>query len=64
MAADIGNAYLNADCREKIYFISVPVFGSKQGRILIIKKALYRLKGMEVTVLFNAAQAQVRAVLC
>jgi hypothetical protein len=34
MAADNGNAYLNADCREKI-------FGSKQGRVLIIKKALY-----------------------
>jgi Reverse transcriptase (RNA-dependent DNA polymerase) len=44
MAADIGNAYLNADCREKIYFIVGPEFGSKQGRILIIKKALYGLK--------------------
>ena len=27
-AADIGNAYLNADCREKIYFIAGPEFGS------------------------------------
>jgi Reverse transcriptase (RNA-dependent DNA polymerase) len=44
MAVDISNAYLNADCREKIYFVAGPKFGSKQGRILIIKKALYRLK--------------------
>lgn len=44
MAADIGNAYLNADCREKIYFIAGKEFGSKAGCILIIKKALYGLK--------------------
>jgi hypothetical protein len=44
MAADIGNAYLNADCREKIYFVAGPEFGTKQGRVLIIKKALYGLK--------------------
>ena len=29
-AADIGNAYLNADCREKIYFIAGPEFGGTQ----------------------------------
>jgi hypothetical protein len=44
MSADIGNAYLNADCREKIYFVAGPEFGTKQGKILIIKKALYGLK--------------------
>jgi hypothetical protein len=44
MSADIGNAYLNSDCREKIYFIAGPEFGTKQGHILIIKKALYGLK--------------------
>lgn len=44
LAADIGNAYLNADCREKIYFIAGKEFGSKEGSVLIIKKALYGLK--------------------
>lgn len=44
LAADIGNAYLNADCREKIFFVAGPEFGSKKGHILIIKKALYGLK--------------------
>jgi hypothetical protein len=44
MVADIGNVYLNADCQEKIYFVARPESGTKQGRVLIIKKALYRLK--------------------
>lgn len=44
LAADVGNAYLNADCREKIYFIAGSEFGSKKGKVLIIKKALYGLK--------------------
>jgi len=44
VAADIGNAYLNADCREKIYFVASPEFGDHKGRVLIIKKALYGLK--------------------
>ena len=43
-AADIGNAYLNADCREKIYFVAGPEFGTHEGKVLIIKKALYGLK--------------------
>ena len=44
LACDIQNAYLTADCREKIYFIAGPEFGSEQGSIMIIKKALYGLK--------------------
>ena len=36
----IQNAYLTADCREKIYF----KFGSEEGSIMMIKKALYGLK--------------------
>ena len=43
-AADVTNAYLWADCREKIYFIAGPEFGDMRGRVLIIRKALYGLK--------------------
>ena len=31
LACDIQNAYSTADCREKIYFIAGPEFGSKEG---------------------------------
>ena len=44
MSADIQNAYLTADCREKIFTIAGPEFGSEQGSIMIVKKALYGLK--------------------
>jgi hypothetical protein len=42
--ADIGNAYLNADCCEKIWTVGGLEFGSDEGSIMIIKKALYGLK--------------------
>ncbi|KAI2513146.1 Reverse transcriptase (RNA-dependent DNA polymerase) [Fragilaria crotonensis] len=32
------------DCREKIYIIAGPEFGSEEGSIMIIRKALYGLK--------------------
>ena len=35
------NAYLTAPCREKIYFIAGPELGSDQGKIMIIRRALY-----------------------
>ena len=41
---DIQNAYLTADCRENIYTIAGPEFGSERGKIMIVKKALYDLK--------------------
>ena len=44
LAADVSNAYLNADCREKIFFVAGEEFGSLKGKVLIIKKALYGLK--------------------
>jgi Reverse transcriptase (RNA-dependent DNA polymerase) len=44
VAADVGNAYLNADCWEKIWFIADPEFGTKKGKVLIIQKAFYGLK--------------------
>ena len=45
MACDIQNAYLTSDCREKIWTHAGPEFGSKSGSIMIVKKALYGLKG-------------------
>ena len=43
-AADVGNAYLNAPCREKIWFIAGKEFGSDEGSVMTIRKALYGLK--------------------
>jgi Reverse transcriptase (RNA-dependent DNA polymerase) len=43
-ACDIQNAYLTADCRERIYTVAGPEFGSEKGSLMIIKKALYGLK--------------------
>ncbi len=45
LAADIGNAYINADVREKVYFIAGDEFGAnKKGQRVVIIKALYGLK--------------------
>jgi hypothetical protein len=43
--ADVTNAYINADCREKIWTVAGPEFGAtEQGCVMVIKKALYGLK--------------------
>ncbi|KAI2491298.1 Reverse transcriptase (RNA-dependent DNA polymerase) [Fragilaria crotonensis] len=39
MACDIQNAYLTADCREKIWTVAGPEFGSEAGTIFLVKKA-------------------------
>ena len=44
LACDIQNAYLCADCREKIYTIAGAEFGSDAGKTMIVRKALYGLK--------------------
>ena len=44
MACDIQNAYLKADCREKIWTVAGPEFGSEAGTIFLVRKALYGLK--------------------
>lgn len=44
LSADIGNAYLNATCRERIWIVAGPEFGNLQGKVLLIEKALYGLK--------------------
>jgi len=43
-ACDIGNAYLNAACREKLWTVAGPKFGSDKGSVIIIARALYGLK--------------------
>jgi len=44
MMADIGNAYLNAPCAEKIWMVAGPEFGDEQGTIFLVVCALYGLK--------------------
>ena len=44
MACDIQNAYLTADCREKVWTVAGPEFGSEAGTVFLVKKALYGLK--------------------
>ena len=42
--ADIGNAYLEAKTKEKVYFIANKGFGELEGHTMGIYKALYGLK--------------------
>ena len=40
MVCDIGNAYLHAKTKEKVYTVAGPKFGPLQGQVLLIKQAL------------------------
>ena len=44
MAGDIGNAYLEAKTKEKVYIIAGQEFGDLAGCVMIIDKALYGLR--------------------
>ena len=44
MTGDIGNAFPTAPCAEKIWSKCGPEFGSKEGAIVTLKRALYGLK--------------------
>ena len=57
LAADVGNAYLNAPCREKVYCIAGPEFGSDEGRTAIIIRALYGLKSSRAACRAHLAQS-------
>jgi Reverse transcriptase (RNA-dependent DNA polymerase) len=48
-SCDIQNVYLTADCRERIYTVAGPEFGSERGSLMLIKKALYGLKSSGAT---------------
>ena len=41
LSADVGNAYLNAKCREKVWFRAGPEFGDRDGSSVVIVRALY-----------------------
>ena len=43
LVKDVGNAYVNADTNEKVYARAGPEFGELEGKVMIIKKALYGL---------------------
>ena len=43
-AAGIGNAYLNAKCRENIWTVAGTEFGSEKGKAMLVFRALYGLK--------------------
>lgn len=42
--ADVESAYLTAPCREKVWMIAGPEFGSDEGKAFLITKALYGLR--------------------
>jgi hypothetical protein len=44
MVGDVSSAYLEACTNEKVYFIAGPEFGSLQGHLFVIYKALYGLR--------------------
>ena len=43
-STDIGNAYLEAETKERVFFIAGSEFGELEGHTLIIHKALYGLR--------------------
>ena len=43
LCGDIGNAFVTAYTKEKVYCIAGPEFGDRQGQTVVIKKALYGL---------------------
>ena len=49
MSADIGNAYLNACNKEKIWTVAGHEFGTDKGAMFIITWALYGLKSARAT---------------
>jgi len=45
LAGDVGNAYLNAETKEKVYVVCGKEFGPElEGRLAIVRKGLYGLK--------------------
>jgi hypothetical protein len=44
LSCDIGNAYLNAPCREKIWFQAGRECGADRGKVMVITRALYGLR--------------------
>jgi hypothetical protein len=62
MSCDLENAYLNAKCKEKIWFEGGIKFGADQGKVLIIVCALYGLKSAGAS--WHAMLVQALCDLC
>ena len=45
--ANVQNAYLNANSKERIYFYAGTEFGKDEGKLFMVVRALYGLKGAE-----------------
>ena len=48
-ACNIQNAYLTAPCREMIWTVAGPEFGSEAGKDMLIVRAVYGLKSSEAS---------------
>jgi hypothetical protein len=57
MSCDLENAYLNAICKEKIWFEGGIECGANQGKVLIVVHALYGLKSAGASRRATLAQA-------
>ena len=57
LACGIQNSYLTANCREKLYTIVGPEFGTNKGKIMLITQSLYGLKSSGAA--FRALLAEV-----
>jgi hypothetical protein len=44
LSCDVGNAYLNAPCREKIWFQAGKECGADAGKVMVVTRALYGLQ--------------------
>jgi hypothetical protein len=44
LCGDIGNAFITADCLEKIYSITGPEFGEQGDSVMLFAKAIYGLR--------------------
>ena len=49
LGTDVKNAFLNAPCKEKVWWRAGPEFGADQGKILLVVRALYGLKSASVS---------------
>ena len=43
IACNVGNAHLNAPCQEEVWVVAGPKFGSLQGTVVKVVRALYGL---------------------
>jgi hypothetical protein len=49
LCGDIGNAFITADCLEKIYSMAGPEFGEQEDSVMLFAKAIYGLRSSSRT---------------